>query len=536
MALNNPYALSFDGVDDYTSTVTLPVGLRCLEFWIEIDSDFATGDEPAVTLFQFNSYLHALNLGRSLRTSVTATLRLRQYDGRNDRSWYTLEPILHGLHHIAVNFDSLVDINFVIDGKAATMVQSSQHPGYYQTGLAINGELYNERYKGKMDEVRAWNTPRTLEEIQSNMYKSLVGNEAGLILYWRLDEESGNSALDSSPSGLNATIYGATRVGGLVDLEGLAPPGRVDISATLRGSSSATAKADRVRGLSAHLTGAATATGGKPIRIRGLSANLQGAGTVKARMNLIAALKAHLQGKATLKSNMLVLFVPEGVFVIDADEIFAKNQPSRGQVVANYIEVWVNPLKPADVAEEVYRSKDPVTLPASATQTITVYFDDEPVLSPAITLAEAGANISIIDTKYYAWGADVTIKNAGAAEQTCLIVATGKPLKVQGREKIVKKDEVSIQENGLKKYTFDNPFVQDRTTAELIADKLLSYANVKRDIEIDWRGDPALELADVTMIPECQRRGLDQRGIFYITKQELEFDGGLKAKLEGRKM
>lgn len=516
MALNNPYALSFDGVDDYTSTVTLPVGLRCLEFWIEIDSDFATGDEPAVTLFQFNNYLHALNLGRSLRTSVTATLRLRQYDGRNDRSWYTLEPILHGLHHIAVNFDSLVDINFVIDGKAATMVQSSQHPGYYQTGLAINGELYNERYKGKMDEVRAWSVPRTLKEIQDNMYKLLVGNETGLMLYWRLDDGAGSSLVDSSPNANHGTITGATWVPGLVDLDGLTPPGRVDISA--------------------HLTGAATATGGTPIRIRGLSANLIGVGTVDAKMNLIAALKAHLQGKATLKSNMLVLFIPEGVFVIDSDEIFSKNQPSRGQVVANYIEVWVNPLKPVDLIEEVYRSKDPIAVPAGTTKTITAHFNEEPVTEPVATLEEAGANLSIADTKYYAWGADVKIQNAGSGAQTCRIKVNGKPLKVQGREKIVKKDEVSIQENGLKKYTFDNPFVQDRATAELIAEKLLSFANAKRDIKIDWRGDPALELADVTMIPEYQRRGLDQRGVFYITKQELEFDGGLKAKLEGRKM
>ena len=209
-------------------------------------------------------------------------------------------------------------------------------------------------------------------------------------------------------------------------------------------------------------------------------------------MNLIAALKAHLQGKAALKSNILVLFIPEGVYVIDADEIFAKDQPSRGQVVANYIEVWVNPLKPADTPQEVYKSSEPVSIPAGETKTITIQYNDQPVIDPSLSLAEAGANLSIVtdETKHYAWGADVRIRNTGSGAQTCLIVATGKPLKVQGREVVVKKDEVSILENGLKKYTFDNPFVQDRATAEMIADKLLSFANARRDIAIEWRGDP----------------------------------------------
>src|SRR5690606_9611696 len=143
--------------------------------------------------------------------------------------------------------------------------------------------------------------------------------------------------------------------------------------------------------------------------------------------------KAHLQGKATLKSNILVLFVPEGVYVIDADAIFAKDHPSRGQTVLNHVEVWVNPLKPVDEPEEVYRSRDAVTIPAGKTETVTIHFDDEPVTEPAVALEETGANLSIVDTKYYAWGADVKIRNTGSGAQTCIIVATGKPLKVQGR-------------------------------------------------------------------------------------------------------
>src|SRR5690606_36923656 len=131
------------------------------------------------------------------------------------------------------------------------------------------------------------------------------------VVVYKIDTGSGNTLVDSSGNDYHGTIHGATWVW----VDEPAPPGRIDISATLRGSSSTTAKADHIRGLSAHLAGVATATGGTPIRIRGLAANLQGAGTTKARMNLIAALKSRLRGAATLKANALVLYIPEGVYV-----------------------------------------------------------------------------------------------------------------------------------------------------------------------------------------------------------------------------
>lgn len=553
MALNNPYALGFDGVDDRALGPQL--------------STYNTGTVECVIRVQHE------HIGAFVGTYSTTTggsnrqLALAVYPYTQDRFRIHISASTHDAllftavtvsgftygepHHVAYTSQhGSGKVDLIVDGiiqdittELGTMTDCffgrvMQPSDRLQIGAKrdISG-VHSRPFRGIVDEFRLWNYVRTLEQIQTNAHRRLTGSETGLVVYYRFDEGTGGVAYDSSPNGYHGEITGATWVPGLVDLEGLAPPGRVDISAVLGGSASmSVGKADRIRGVSAHLTGAATSTGGTPICIRRLAANLVGAGTTNVRMNLIAALKARLQGKATLKSNMLVLFVPEGVYVIDADEIFAKDQPSRGQVVANHIEVWVNPLKPADTPEEVYRSKDPVTIPAGKTETVTIQFDDEPVTESAVVLEEAGVNLSIIDTKYYAWGADVTIQNTGAAEQTCIIVATGKPLKVQGREVIVKRDEVSIQENGLKKYTFDNPFVQDRATAEMIAERLLSYANARRDISIEWRGDPALQLADIVMIPEYQRRGLDQRGIFYITKQELEFDGGLRAKLEGRKM
>ena len=42
------------------------------------------------------------------------------------------------------------------------------------------------------------------------MSQELIGNESGLVGYWKFNEGSGSTAEDSSPNSNNGTIYGAT--------------------------------------------------------------------------------------------------------------------------------------------------------------------------------------------------------------------------------------------------------------------------------------------------------------------------------------
>src|SRR4051812_16623275 len=51
------------------------------------------------------------------------------------------------------------------------------------------------------DEIRIWNVARTQGQIQASMHRSLVGNEPGLVGYWRMDEGSGTTLADSSGLG-----------------------------------------------------------------------------------------------------------------------------------------------------------------------------------------------------------------------------------------------------------------------------------------------------------------------------------------------
>ncbi|HOS41940.1 MAG TPA: hypothetical protein PLG31_19595, partial [Spirochaetota bacterium] len=54
---------------------------------------------------------------------------------------------------------------------------------------------------GRIDDVRIWSDARSDVEIAANYNAELVGNEAGLVAYWKFNEGSGITAADSQSSG-----------------------------------------------------------------------------------------------------------------------------------------------------------------------------------------------------------------------------------------------------------------------------------------------------------------------------------------------
>jgi hypothetical protein len=76
--------------------------------------------------------------------------------------------------------------------------------------LVLGGNAVgNHFFIGRMDEVRIWNVVRTPAEIAGAMHQRLLGNEPGLVTYWRLDEGSGNTLVDTSPGNNNGTVGGS---------------------------------------------------------------------------------------------------------------------------------------------------------------------------------------------------------------------------------------------------------------------------------------------------------------------------------------
>ena len=99
-------------------------------------------------------------------------------------------------------------------------------------------------------------------------------------------------------------------------------------------------------------------------------------------------------------------------------------------------------------------------------------------------------------------------------------------------------DADSISEYGILDYEYkSSDLIQDSThAADIAASLLTSFKVPHRNIEMQTFGDITWLLADQVSIPEYQKNGIDDRGVFAITKLNTEYNGSLRIALSGRKL
>lgn len=206
------------------------------------------------------------------------------------------------------------------------------------------------------------------------------------------------------------------------------------------------------------------------------------------------------------------------------------------QVTASVSDKFVLTIRGTPTKEIIYESKEDVVLTAGESKTYTCVFDKQPCISSDAVLLENSIDTSITSETHYAWGSIVAVTSTSG--DTFKIRIYGIPVIIQGEETIEAQDDESILENGFLRYEFPkNHLIQSRDIAQRIVDKLLeSYKLPRKDIELDWRGDPSLVLTDSILVPEYKKGAVDKRAVFYIAKQNLEYDGTLLAKTDGRKL
>lgn len=123
--------------------------------------------------------------------------------------------------HMAVTFDGTA-WTLYLNGKEEVTVStegqvpehiSIQHAGL---GTAMNSTGVREGYfHGQMDEVRIWNTPRGLNEIQATMNSQITGSAPGLVARYGMNEKSGTALLSSAGTAVTGTLVnGVHRTGG----------------------------------------------------------------------------------------------------------------------------------------------------------------------------------------------------------------------------------------------------------------------------------------------------------------------------------
>ena len=112
--------------------------------------------------------------------------------------------------HVAAMWDGATqEARLYVDGRLAARGRNAGYPvamlrpgiSYLQWG-SFNGQsndpVRNRTLDGSLDEIRIWNRIVAEDELRCNRYAALQGDEAGLVLYFRCNESSGDVLCDAS--------------------------------------------------------------------------------------------------------------------------------------------------------------------------------------------------------------------------------------------------------------------------------------------------------------------------------------------------
>ena len=215
--------LSFNGTSNYVGNIGTTAsysfvhntGIFTIESWIRLNSfvdheNMLVGNTPTGVEkgFWFELFVSggAVRLRVNIPNGTGSTIISDSPVGIiTDTQWHHVLAVGNG-----------VNITFYIDGIAfvgsGTMGTFSTGPASrllqigdtYSVAFGVSGAL---NFNGQIDEVRIWNIALTQTQIRNNMCSKLIGNELGLVGYWRFDETTGNTAFDSSPNGNNGTGF-----------------------------------------------------------------------------------------------------------------------------------------------------------------------------------------------------------------------------------------------------------------------------------------------------------------------------------------
>ena len=184
-------ALNFNGVNQSASLLAPLAGLSAgntphsIEAWLKPSLLPATR-EWALLLDGPHAGAHhwLINADGSTQIGVFAGAQLNP--ALTSNAWVHLAACFDGTNYT-------VYTNGVLVGTVAATFNLSTFS--FTLAQEISGESY---YSGGIDEVRIWNTARSAAQIQANMSTPLVGNESGLIAYYRMDEGTGSTLNDAS--------------------------------------------------------------------------------------------------------------------------------------------------------------------------------------------------------------------------------------------------------------------------------------------------------------------------------------------------
>ncbi len=196
-------ALGLTGANDAHVDLGDPAALRfggkaySIEAWVKPTAY----DRPVIS--RGGEYRFGLDAGGSLRLAHEGAATAVVSVDTVPKDVYT---------HVAATFDGTT-AKLYVNGKLSG---SGAMPFTPATGVntllgkQVSGATV-DLFEGDVDEVRVWDRVRSATELADDLNHRLVGNEAGLVAYYRFDEGSGAVAYDQSDRALHGTLKGGAK-------------------------------------------------------------------------------------------------------------------------------------------------------------------------------------------------------------------------------------------------------------------------------------------------------------------------------------
>ncbi|MCG8388906.1 MAG: hypothetical protein MJA30_25360 [Cytophagales bacterium] len=201
--------LQFDGINDYinlnTFTLVKDNPSHTIEMWVKslsTETGAIYSEANLVSNFRGQFRLAGNGSGKLVLYYIpSASVLVNNIVSTTtvfDNTWHHIALVTNG------NFTTLY-----VDGVAdATNFNYNRPSSSEQTHSGIGAQVrccfatgnFDRPFGGSIDEIRLWSINRSVTQIRTNMCQKLIGNEADLAVYYRLDQSSGTTVTDASTS------------------------------------------------------------------------------------------------------------------------------------------------------------------------------------------------------------------------------------------------------------------------------------------------------------------------------------------------
>ena len=121
------------------------------------------------------------------------------------------ELTLQEWHFFAIVFNC-GQLTIYLDGHEYSESLAGPFLNKATSRVTLGATLHNRIYfTGQLANISVWNYPCPKEEIQKHRDQHLVGNEQGLVAYWKLNEGQGKTVRDQTGNAHDGTLHGNPR-------------------------------------------------------------------------------------------------------------------------------------------------------------------------------------------------------------------------------------------------------------------------------------------------------------------------------------